>query len=294
VNAVVATLQRTGIWNPFSFEDVYDLHIRTVGLMGNPNYVGSYLLTAAIAAIAATIAMKRYRLMMVTFAVIVVAGLLASQSIAAIVSLVIGMMAMTLPARRKSMRFATLAAGVILALVAVTYGPVRDRIANMSELARRGQYLELSSRRTPAYLAAWSMFTDNPLTGVGPGTFHWWYMPVRIELDKVYGLDLHKVSENFGEVHNDHLQLLAETGLPGYLIFLAALTYISLISFLHRRSTSPDTEKSRFIRFFGFPSAVAVFAVCLAQFPLQLPASIVTNIGFAALFLAMHADETRR
>jgi hypothetical protein len=87
----------------------------------------------------------------------------------------------------------------------------------------------------------------------------------------------------FAQVHNDHLQVLAETGLPGYLLFLGALVLLAAITF--RLPSVPDISdpRVRFARLFAFPAALTFAVLTLAQFPLQLTAPTVADLYLAAL-----------
>jgi O-antigen ligase len=85
-------------------------------------------------------------------------------------------------------------------------------------------------------------------------------------------------------VHNDHLEILAESGLPGYVLYLVSLAGLASISF--RRRDGPESERRRFARLFALPFAAAFATVTLAQFPLQLAATAVTSLFLAAICVA--------
>jgi small-conductance mechanosensitive channel len=93
---------------------------------------------------------------------------------------------------------------------------------------------------------------------------------------------------SFAETHNDHLQVAAETGLPGYAIFLSALFVLAWPS--RRRAViasgaavPPQTVRRSFAHAFRAPLAAAFFVAALAQFPLQLAAPRLAFITLAAL-----------
>jgi O-antigen ligase len=86
-------------------------------------------------------------------------------------------------------------------------------------------------------------------------------------------------AENFGEAHNDHLQTLAVSGIPGYLIFAGALITLGALSF---RRTDEDL-RSRFAHALALPLAGGFAVVTLAQFPLELASTASIAIHFAAL-----------
>jgi O-antigen ligase len=74
---------------------------------------------------------------------------------------------------------------------------------------------------------------------------------------------------SFGEAHNDHLEIAAETGVVGYLLYLAALSMAAAPS-LQKPSTNP---RAQFARLAALPVVTVLFISSLAHFPLQLAAS---------------------
>jgi O-antigen ligase len=149
--------------------------------------------------------------------------------------------------------------------------------------AAGGQLSEMTSFRLPAYSAALAMFRERPLLGVGPGVFRALYLPYKLRLDAEHPQWIRLGNQSFGQVHNDHLQILAETGLPGYLIFLAALALVARLSFARRDETDART---RFVTTYAFPGMVALFVLALAHFPLQLTSHIVPAAYLSALCIA--------
>ena len=128
------------------------------------------------------------------------------------------------------------------------------------------------------------MFRDRPLTGVGPGCFAWQYMPYKVRAELAYPplRTAFLRGTNFGEVHNDHLQLLAEEGAVAYGLSLAALVILSAIS-LRRRQRDTTDARYEFARLLALPLAVTFFVLALGQFPLELTAVISQFLFFAAL-----------
>jgi len=78
-------------------------------------------------------------------------------------------------------------------------------------------------------------------------------------------------------VHNDHLQVTAEAGVIGYLLFLASL------GLLVRRSTAEPAPRAAFAQALRWPLATAIFLVCLAQFPLELAAPRLMFLTLGAI-----------
>ena len=94
---------------------------------------------------------------------------------------------------------------------------------------------------------------------------------------------------NFGEVHNDHLQVASETGLPGYALFLAALVLVASATWRPRTvpaEKEDDRSRATFVRLLALPLAVSMFILALAQFPLELVAPTHAYLWAAAAIVA--------
>ena len=144
-------------------------------------------------------------------------------------------------------RGGALALGVVLALWLLARGAPGRRLAVgaaaiallvllvPSDFARRlttfrqflpggGDVLRLDSsfeQRRVLVTAAWHMFLDRPLTGVGAGNYTVHYRPYTEETGSVV-LEY----EDFDQPHYPHnlyLEIAAETGLPGLIVFAAVL-----------------------------------------------------------------------
>ena len=292
VNAGLAILQRSALYNPLYFpEHINSIRIQTTGLIGNPNDLGTYLLFPALAALAVA-ATSRNRARMAAFAVLsalLAAGLLASETLTAVAAYVAGVTCVVaLRMRRFIVPFAAVALCAVL--VFSVFGPLRRRVATVADHARAGRYVEVSSLRLPAFAVALEMFKARPLLGVGPGCFAWWYLPYKLELSARH-VTFYATPDNFGEAHNDHLQTLAVSGVPGYLIFLAAVAALARQSFPRRGSeiagpNEANQEREAFSRLAALPFAVAFAVVTLAQFPLELASSTSVMTHLAAVCFA--------
>lgn len=283
VNAVVATLQSTHIWAPWAVDPRIPERVRTTGLIGNPNDLGTYLVLPALAALAAALAWPRQKWLYAVTAVLIV-GIASAQSITPLVGALAGLFFMAVTRSTGRMRLAGIAAVLALMMVVAIHPASRARVQRLYENASSGQLPEMTSFRVGAAASALRMFLDRPLLGVGPGTFSAIYMTYKDRTDEAFPQWARLGNESFGQAHNDHAQILAETGLPGYLIFLAALLLLASLSW--RRGETSIDPRARFVRTFAFPAAAAFALLALAQFPLQLTSPMVPVIYLAGLCFA--------
>lgn len=284
ITAVYALAQLRGLPTPLIEHDPAGTRAQVIALLGNPNYVATFLVLPIIACVSLMFAWRRRRaLLLLVLVVPMLAAVAATLTVTAVIALGIGLAAfgVTAPARRT--RF-TIAALLLIGLVGLAaFGPARERAAQLTRLFREGRYDILTSHRTPAFRAATLMIAERPLLGVGPGVFAADYMRYRMKVDELHPDWIHPANTNFGEVHNDHLQLLAEGGIPAYLLFLAFCGRIAWMSF---RRDEHDDAAARFVRVFAFPAVTAFAVLALAQFPMQLAASASTALYLAALCFA--------
>jgi tetratricopeptide (TPR) repeat protein len=165
-------------------------------------------------------------------------------------------------------------------------------VRELAEALAHRDYQHLFSERLPPFLSAVDMARDHPFAGVGPGNFKYHYMAYRVALRRHYPEQwLHGFAMNWGEVHNDHLQTAAETGLPGYALFLLAIGIGSGIVRRRRARAGASSPETTFARAFRWPLATAVFVICLAQFPLELAAPRLMILTLAALCVTWSNDD---
>ncbi|HEX8617344.1 MAG TPA: O-antigen ligase family protein [Thermoanaerobaculia bacterium] len=308
-NAVVSLCQYFAIWRPFTI--VYERHdvtqavgkLSMSGFVGSPNDIGMVTVLPALATIVLTIVAKekRLRAMGAGMSALLVAALFASQSVTAIGAFVVAVWALLFLAlpRRGGI---VVAAGTALLIVAMFgYAPLRERFASIGQRMKDRQYNQMLAGRLQPYMAAANMFADRPLLGTGPGTFHWHYMPYRVEIGRKHPelfIMPGPAIQNFGEAHNDHLEVLAETGLPGYLLLLATLILLARPSFRRRAIPSgaadgedAPAETAQFTRLFALPFVAGFATLALAQFPLQIAAARLIYLSLAALIVAWSATD---
>jgi O-antigen ligase len=291
INALLFLFQRFHVWNPMTFPAGLPDHMRYTALLGNPDDVGGLLVAPALVALALVLCDRRRRALWIPTAILLLAAV-ATGRLTSLLACGAGLLVMGFVRSRKVGAIATaliLAAGIALV---VGDPPMRARAASIATALRTHDYAEATAGRLTAFVAASMMAMDHPLFGVGPGCFRWAYFEYKVaaerkhpSLAKAWSADF-----NFGEAHNDHLQTLAEGGLPGYALFVAALVVLAASS---RRKTSNENEdepeRDSLVRTLALPMSAAIAILCLAHFPLHLAASTVVIIYIAVLCIAWGA-----
>ncbi len=263
-NAVLIILEESRVWMPFGETKALAHHLQCDALIGNPNEAGCYFAAAALACVAFGATRSRVAGAIATIAML--AGLVASQTLTAIIAFAGGAFCLfALVSWRKALRAAA-AAALAAALLVIFSSPLRQRAGHVSTSVARGEYNQLFTERFTSFVAAWSMFEQHPLTGVGPGAFAWQYFDAKIAAEERFPSLRHTWNRgvNFGEVHNDYLQSLAEGGAIGGITMAALLIVLGALSF--RPAVSP---RARYARTLALPLAVLWGLLSLAQFPME-------------------------
>ncbi|HET7435896.1 MAG TPA: O-antigen ligase family protein [Thermoanaerobaculia bacterium] len=286
INAIVLTLQSFHIWNPWVFDEKTTAREMRNALLGNPDDLGVYLAVPALFALVLAARAPRFRALYAAVAATLFAGLLMTQTVTAIGAYTIAATIIAIFWHRRLGIAAAVAVPLVIVIAILTFRPTHERFSQVLAAAGAGQWNNVVSGRVVPFAVAWQMFADHPIAGVGPGAYKYHYMDYRLELGerhpRITGMALTNPM-NFAEAHNDHLQLLAEMGVPGYAAVIAAIVLVGAITFRRRRAANAE---DRIARLFALPFAVAVFIMMIAQFPLQLGAPAYTYAFLAAACLA--------
>ncbi len=277
VNSIIAVITAITGWHPL-VDHPYD---RAFGLLGNPNDLGAYLVVPALAGVTLSTLARDRRWRYALLSCLLVGGLLASQTLSALAAFSVGLGILAGTQMSQKPRVAV-AIAVAIAVLA-TLGAIalfRQRVITMTKAVAMGDLDRFVSGRLISNTAAFYMWLDHPLLGVGPGCFAWQYYDYKIRAEESNPRLLIATARgsNFGEVHNDHLQILCETGLPGYALFIGAFFLLVRVRF---SDEAPTDERARFARTFTPVMAAAVFVLMLGQFPLQL-VSCVSALQFTS------------
>jgi len=293
VNAAVVTLQELHIWNPFVFPGEVQGHAQSVGLVGNPNDVGTLLAGPAVAALAAAAALRGWqRLFFGSVAGALFLGVAMSRTRTAMIAFVAGAVVVAL---LRPWRQALAVAAVLLIVAAVALRPSTGIGGNFRQLVpalRERNYPVLFSERLVPFLSAIEMIRSRPVTGVGPGAFKYHFMLTRLALEQRYPPAWTKGwPMNFGETHNDHLQVTAEMGFPGYLLFVAGIALLAIPLRQRGDQSAPRTAEQIAGRAIRTPLAATFFVIAIAQFPLQIAAPRLMFLTLGALAISWDRDD---
>jgi len=299
-NVVIYLLQETHIWNPFitlaEFEKFLAAsgrpvagarHGLSIGLLGNPTDVGGFLIAPTLVLLALAL-MRRgpVRAWFAVAAAALFATIVSTQILTAAAAAAAGILVLVVVKVRRRFLVGLVLLGVMILGVATMSPDTRHKIALTMDQIASLRFEQLASGRMSAFVPAWQMAMDHKLTGVGPGGFAHHFFDYSLSAQESYPwlLDSPNRGVNFGEVHNDHLQILAEEGIPGYLLFLAALIALATGSFVRRLPESePADARHELSRLISLPLAVSIAVYSLAQFPLEIPAVSIGLLYVGAL-----------
>lgn len=297
-NAIVCILGEFRIWNPLLTEkEMLEtgewMHLFAGGFLGNPNDVAMLLAGPALASLILCAIVKRRRLWYGSLAIVMLAGLLAAQSSAAIGALVIALLVIAFRARRKAAVAMVSGIVVIVAIISVFLPAMKRKIGGAVTLLRSKQVTayeidDALSNRVLPFLVASRMGLDHPVFGVGPGRFGWHFYTYKLMYEERYRT-LRKTATNYAswaEAHNDHMQTLATAGFPGYALYVTAIVMLARRS----RRTREGDEFLQFTRQFAMPFAAMFAVITLAQFPMELAAPTMMLLHWAALCVAWSSD----
>lgn len=284
INSFTAVMQRVGAWTVFAV-DVVNGRGHTTAFIGNANDVGMYLVAPSLAAAALGLTSRRHRIAAFAVTAILLAGMAASETVGALAAAFAGLMVLLFSIHPRTATIAALLA-VLTTTAYLRLSPVRWE-ATRAKLVS-GDIDRMLSGRLPAFLAAWNMFKHHPVFGVGIGCFGYQYFDekIAVEFEHPWLMDRH--AENFAEVHNEHLQVLAEGGLPAYCLFLASLVLLARVKW----TTGAETADLRgaFARRLALPLAVAIAVLTLSSFPFRLAAPAQSILFLCAAVFAWSDD----
>ncbi len=226
-----------------------------VFLVAGLTIAGAIAIGARRASLARPIAIAAVPLFMATF---IITG-----SRSGVLALTVALIAMVAFAGRRKAKALVLALLAALAafLVFATFAPesVKERIAQ----ATPGQVDPEEGRRS-LWEVGWRMFEDNPVDGVGLGSFR--ASSIHYVVDPGAGA-LERTDEVIDlpqDAHNVYLQVLAELGVVGAILFLAVLIF-PIVCALRGARTFAEAGDSE-MEIYARALAVAIVAFYVSNF----------------------------
>ena len=133
---------------------------------------------------------------------------------------------------RSRSRVAVLIGIGLILLILIPFAPTG--YVDEMETLQQGSQENTAAHRLFLWKIAWKMFLDNPLWGVGPGS--WKYAVSRYQPPGGY----HGMGQGGRSIHSTHFQLLSELALPGLIIFgmLIYMHFRSVFGIAHQGSRS--------------------------------------------------------
>lgn len=243
VHLMLAMASSVAITSALSlFSTSYSLEGRATGLMTDPNYF-ALLLVTAIPFTLYLVIHSRWLPVKLFWLVLMAFDLMALQKTMSRSGLLVLLMALMALAwhHREYLRFLTPRhVGMLFALgaVAVVLGGALmpeeylDRILSLANFSGVENFEDRSlGRRTSYVVVGMHLFAEHPLLGAGPGHFPVYYSQSGFATAFSEGMS---DPEIFRRAHNTYLELLAETGITGFIAF-AALALGGLVNFFRAR-----------------------------------------------------------
>ncbi len=161
--------------------------------------------------------------------------------------------------------------------------PLWNKLQNTKEFLAKAENTGSIRARLTFWKVTLLMIKDHPLKGVGPGRFGYlypFYQAKILKEDKA----LKKHAYNAKRVHNEYLQVLVETGVFGFLVFLLILYFLLQKGYKRLK----NSENIMYISLAGGILVLLVHA--FFSFPWHLAASML----YFAIFSAFLVGEGRK
>lgn len=187
---------------------------RLQGGAGDPNVLATGVVPAIALAAALIVATRAATVRIALGLAIVVlgAGLAATESRGGLIAMVIALIAAVAVAKGRR--------GAIIVLAMVTFGGAAAWFVNTpSGWDRITSFDGGGNGRSDLWNVGWDMAKDHPLAGVGLGNYQDRAVEYVRRPREIQFVDI--IAEKPHVVHNTYLQLMAETGVIGLLLFLA-------------------------------------------------------------------------
>lgn len=115
---------------------------------------------------------------------------------------------------------------------------IEQHVSSITNVSTDPSNLERLNRWNCAY----RMFQEKPVVGWGPGTYVFQYAPFQLSSELTI-ISTH--SGDLGNVHSEYLRPLAETGLPGFMLWILIVLFCFYLGF--RVYTKSDSKDIKFL-----------------------------------------------
>lgn len=264
-------------------------NVRISGPIGDPNFYAQWLVMLVPLAMDRMYVESDSRLRVVAAIAAVMASVAVvftfSRGGAVALAVVVAGMLIRHPPKLR-----TVAAFAVVGVLAIPFLPPGyvDRLGALGGVGSIDTDVDSSVRgRTAEIGAAWAMFTDRPLTGIGYGTYKANYQ----DYTRSLGIDL---SAKDREAHNLYLEVAAEMGLPGLvalgILIMAAFASIGDGRRTLRRSGRYEADGT------GYALAMALIGYLITSVFLHMAFArlVWLMLGIAFAFPSMARAEQRR
>lgn len=221
-------------------------------ILGDPNFTAMLLIIPLGFALAVATLSERsiVRILTGVSCFLLVAAIVATQSRGGLIGL-IAILAIVTSMLLRSRTAAAAAAAVAIPVFAALMGLSSRESGGYQEIAAQG--LDASaSERLIAWKAAWNMAIENPISGVGIGTFKHNFF---FYTDEWVGRAM--------DVHSSWLQVLGETGFVGFVFYI--LMMASSLAAIHRSAKLAEldgTSEGRILKMHAVGSLAAAVGFC--------------------------------
>ena len=219
--AAIAVLQTHDLWEPMRFVvDPGGERFAITSLAGNPADLAAFLLLPALVSQANVMrAAGRWRWAWLAMVLLHVYALAATRTLTALAALAAGsalLWLLALPWRHRV--FAAGGTALALVLVVLAVPPLRQRLAVQAAFLRQGDLDALLTGRLDGWRVAARLLAEHPVAGVGHGAFRAEFARTKLAM-AAEGKQFFSghLRPSFVNVHNEYLEVGAETGWPGLL-----------------------------------------------------------------------------
>jgi len=289
--ALVAILQVLGLFTDAALSPVD----RVTATFGNRNFLGSVLGLLAFPAVGLFLSLRHPALRAATWLAVVLCffGPFLVQQTGVAIAFLVGLLFLLIAGavfriRLPRERFRAVAVVALAVAVGVGAGlslwfsapnePVEDTPGSFVEDLWAANY---GGIRSLDWLTAWTMFEQNPWTGVGLGNYKVAFLEAKTQLlSSPSGARFDRPVWRAEQAHSDYLQLLAEMGVPGALALALAFAWAALTYWRRVRSAPEGLRLDLLLLLAGM---VVAAAHAVVSFPFHLPVSALAFVTLLGL-----------